>query len=470
MKCLALLLSLAVSLHAAEKPNIIVVVADDLGYADVLFNPQHAKEITTPHLDSLAKQSVICRQGYVSGHVCSPTRAGLMTGRYQQRLGLYTGGEAGSGLPMSEKIFPQYLKPAGYATAQFGKWHLGPDLAWSPALRGFDEVFGFLGRGAHDYFKLDDPEDPIYRGTEIVHEKGYLTDRLGEETCAFITKHKAQPFFAYLAFNAVHAPLQAPDDEIAKFNTGNKDRDTLLAMGKRLDDAMGKIIATLKSEGEWDNTLLFFISDNGGPLAQSADNTPLRGGKHTDYEGGIRVPFLVCWPAQLKPGEWQSPVISLDILPTALAAAGVSAPSEKPLDGINLLPLLKGETTPQSRDLFWCSGSDEGWWAVRSGDWKLVGEKGKIGLFDLSKDVSEASDLAAQMPEKVAELTKLHDAWLANMAKPVKAGEKRYDMAPQASKKPKKMTKEEKKKARDMERAKKRQPTATNESPKAPNP
>ncbi|MBL9144381.1 MAG: sulfatase-like hydrolase/transferase [Verrucomicrobiaceae bacterium] len=480
MKCLALLLSLAVSLHAADKPNIIVVVADDLGYADVLFNPQHAKEITTPHLDSLAKQSVICRQGYVSGHVCSPTRAGLMTGRYQQRLGLYTGGEAGSGLPMSEKIFPQYLKPAGYATGQFGKWHLGPDLAWSPALRGFDEVFGFLGRGAHDYFKLDDPEDPIYRGTEIVHEKGYLTDRLGEETCAFITKHKAQPFFAYLAFNAVHAPLQAPDDEIAKFNTGNKDRDTLLAMGKRLDDAMGKIIATLKSEGEWDNTLLFFISDNGGPLAQSADNTPLRGGKHTDYEGGIRVPFLVCWPAQLKPGEWQSPVSSLDILPTALAAAevkvaatsvaGDSAKAEATLDGINLLPLLKGEAAPQSRDLFWCSGSDEGWWAVRSGDWKLVGEKAKISLFDLSKDVSEASDLAAQMPEKVAELTKLHDAWLANMAKPVKAGEKRYDMAPQAGKKPKKMTKEEKKKARDMERAKKRQPTTTNESPKAPNP
>lgn len=470
MKCFALLLSLAVSLHAAEKPNIIVVVADDMGYADVVFNPQHGKEVTTPHLDSLAKQSVICRQGYVTGHVCSPTRAGLMTGRYQQRLGLYTGGEAGSGLPMSEMIFPQFLKPAGYATAQFGKWHLGPDLAWSPALRGFDEVFGFLGRGAHDYFKLDDPEDPIYRGTEVVHEKGYLTDRLGEETCAFIAKHKAQPFFAYLAFNAVHAPLQAPDDEIAKFNTGNKDRDTLLAMGKRLDDAMGKIVATLKSEDEWENTLIFFISDNGGPLAQSADNTPLRGGKHTDYEGGIRVPFLICWPSQIKPGEWQSPVASLDILPTAMAAAGVSAPTEKSLDGVNLLPLLKGETTPQSRDLFWCSGSDEGWWAVRSGDWKLVGERNKLSLFDLAKDVSEANDLAAKMPEKVAELTKLHDAWLAQMAKPVKAGEKRYNLNAPAIKKPKKMTKEEKKKSRDLERAKKRQPVTPTEPSKTANP
>jgi arylsulfatase A-like enzyme len=441
----ALLFLLGASLSAAEsKPNIIVVVADDLGYADVLFNPLHPKEIKTPNLDSLAKQGVICRQGYVSGHVCSPTRAGLMTGRYQQRLGLYTGGEAGSGLPMTETLFPQYLKPAGYTTAQFGKWHLGPDPAWSPALRGFDEVFGFLGRGAHDYFKLDDPNDPIYRGTEVVQEKGYLTDRLGEETASFITRNKTKPFFAYLAFNAVHAPLQAPDDEIAQFNTGNKDRDTLLAMGKRLDDAMGKIIATLKSEGVWENTLLFFISDNGGPLAQSADNTPLRAGKHTDYEGGIRVPFLVCWPAQLKPGECLSPVISLDILPTALAAAGVTA--GQTFDGQNILPLLRGEAAPNPRNLFWCSGSDEGWWAVRSGDWKLVGEKSKLSLFDLSKDASEKNDLAAQMPEKIAALTKLHDAWLADMAKPVKAGEKRYDIAAtDGTKPPKKKKKKDKK-------------------------
>jgi arylsulfatase A-like enzyme len=456
----ALLFLLGASLSAAEsKPNIIVVVADDLGYADVLFNSLHPKEIKTPNLDSLAKQSVICRQGYVSGHVCSPTRAGLMTGRYQQRLGLYTGGEAGSGLPMTETIFPQFLKPAGYATGQFGKWHLGPDPAWSPALRGFDEVFGFLGRGAHDYFKLDDPNDPIYRGTQVIQEKGYLTDRLGEETVAFISQNKTKPFFAYLAFNAVHAPLQAPDDEVAKFNTGNPDRNVLLAMGKRLDDAMGKIISTLKQENLWENTLIFFISDNGGPLAQSANNTPLRGGKHTDFEGGIRVPFLISWPAQLKPGDWHSPVSSLDILPTALAAAGVAAPTEKPLDGQNLLPLLRGESPPQPRDLFWCSGSDEGWWAVRSGDWKLVGEKGRLSLFDLSRDVSESNDLASQQPDKIAELTRLHNAWLGEMAKPVKAGEKRYDMAPQGNasdKKSKKKSKAEKQKARDMQRAEKR--------------
>jgi arylsulfatase A-like enzyme len=452
---LCVLCAFAFDSSAVAKPNIIVIVADDLGYADVAFNPLHPKEITTPHLDALAKAGVICRQGYVSGHVCSPTRAGLMTGRYQQRLGLYTGGEAGSGLPMSEKIFPQFLKSAGYATAQFGKWHLGPDLPWSPAFRGFDEVFGFLGRGAHDYFKLDDPEDPIYRGTNVVKETGYLTDRLGEETAAFITRNKARPFFAYLAFNAVHAPLQAPADEIAKFNTGNKDRDTLLAMGKRMDDAIGRIVATLKREGVWDNTLIFFISDNGGPLAQTANNTPLRAGKHSDYEGGIRVPFLVCWPAQLKPGETQAVVSSLDILPTAITAAGVPAPADKPFDGINLLPILRGETPATPRNLFWSSGSEEGWWAVRAGDLKLVAQRAKVELFDLAKDISEKNDLAKAMPDKVAALTKLHDEWLTQMARPVKAGEKKWTPGMSTTKK-KNLTPEQKQKARDEERAKKR--------------
>jgi arylsulfatase A-like enzyme len=441
---------------AAEKtkPNIVVIVADDLGYADVLFNPMHPKEVTTPHLDALAKESVICRQGYVTGHVCAPTRTGLMTGRYQQRLGLYTGGEAGSGVPMSEKLFPQFLKPAGYTSIQIGKWHLGPTPEWSPALRGFDEVFGFLGRGAHDYFKLDDPDDPVYRGTNPVKLNGYLTDLWGDEAVAFIERHKAQPFFLYLAFNAVHAPLQAPADEIAKFNTGNTSRNTLLAMGKRLDDAIGKVVAKLKRENIWDNSVLFFISDNGGPLAQTANNSPLRGGKHQDYEGGIRVPFLVSWPAKLKPGESQAVVSSLDILPTALAAAGVDAPTDKRLDGIDLLPVLQGQVPAPPRNLFWCSGSEEGWWAVRSGDWKVVGDKARVSLFDLSKDVAEAEDLSNKASQKLAELTKLHEAWLAEMPNPIKAGGKKWTA--DALAKAKKLTPEQKKKVRDEERKKKK--------------
>ena len=447
---LPVLLGLATVLSPAatapRPPNIVLIVADDLGYADVRFNPQHPPEVTTPNLDHLARESVIFRQGYVTGHVCSPTRTGLMTGRYQQRLGLYTAGEAGSGVPMKEKIFPQFLQPAGYTSMQIGKWHLGPTPEWSPALRGFDEVFGFLGRGAHDYYKLNDPDDPIYRGTTPVKLDGYLTDHFGREAVAFIERQKAKPFFLYLAFNAVHAPLQAPADEIARFNTGNATRNTLLAMGKRMDDAIGHVVAKLRSEGLWENTLLFFMSDNGGPLAQSADNTPLRAGKHSDYEGGIRVPFLVCWPGRFKPGESQAVVSSLDILPTALAAAGVAVPTEKPLDGKNLLPLLRGETPPAPRTLFWSAGSDEGWWAVRSGDWKLVGEKEKIGLFDLSKDVSEKNNLAKAMPEKVAELTRLHDAWLTEMPNPIKAGGKRYGMEGPAGSPPKKAKADRKKK------------------------
>ncbi|MDO8541105.1 MAG: sulfatase-like hydrolase/transferase [Opitutaceae bacterium] len=437
---IAALSTAAITATAAEpKPNIVVIVADDLGYADVLFNPRHAKEVTTPNLDRLAKQSVICRQGYVTGHVCSPTRAALMTGRYQQRLGLYTGGEAGSGLPMGEKIFPQFLKPAGYSSIQIGKWHLGPTPEWSPALRGFDEVFGFLGRGAHDYFDFTDPEHPIYRGTTPVKPTGYLTDLWGQEAVGFIERHKAQPFFLYVAFNAVHAPLQAPPEEIAKFNTGKAERNTLLAMGKRMDDAIGNIVGKLKQEGVWENTLLFFISDNGGPLAQTADNSPLRGGKHQDYEGGVRVPFLVCWPAKLKPGESQAVVSGLDILPTALAAAGIPAPTDKRPDGMNILPVLRGEMPAPARNLFWSAGGSEVWWAIRSGDWKLVGERERVGLFDLSKDVSEKDDLAAKMPDKVTELRKLHDAWLAEMQPPVSGAGKRYGLEGTGStKKPKK--------------------------------
>jgi arylsulfatase A-like enzyme len=378
--------------------------------------------VVTPHLDALANEGIICRQGYVSGHVCSPTRAGLMTGRYQQRFGLYTGGEAGSGLPMEVKILPQFLKEAGYVTGQFGKWHLGPTPEWSPAHRGFDEVFGFLGRGAHDYFKLDDPEDPIYRGLEPVKETGYLTDRLGEETCAFFRKHPDKPLLAYLAFNAVHAPLQAPADEIAKFSSGNPDRDARLAMGKRMDDAIGAIVATLKEQGRWGNTLTFFISDNGGPLAQSADNVPLRGGKHTDYEGGVRVPFLVCWPSRLTAGESQAVVSALDIVPTVLAAASVPEPEGVTFDGIDLVPVLDGTVPAPSRDLFWSSGAGEGWWSIRSGDWKLVHEKGSTALFDLAKDPSESADLAAVHPDRVAELTVKHDAWAAALADPIHGG------------------------------------------------
>ena len=179
----------------SKRPNIVVILTDDQGYADISFNRHHPKEVSTPHMDALAREGVFFTQGYISGNVCSPTRAGIMTGRYQQRAGIYTAGEGGSGLPLAEKIFPQFLKGAGYVCGAFGKWHLGLTREYSPCARGFDEFYGFLGRGAHDYFDLDNADSPLYRGFEPIRDEGYLTNRLTEEAVSFIQRHKDHPFF-----------------------------------------------------------------------------------------------------------------------------------------------------------------------------------------------------------------------------------------------------------------------------------
>ncbi len=418
---------LALAAAAARPPNIIVILSDDQGYADVSFNPHHPKEVHTPNIDALARGGVICTQAYISGNVCSPTRAGLMTGRYQQRVGIYTAGEGGSGLPLTEKIFPQYLKPAGYVTAAFGKWHLGLTTEYSPAARGFDEFYGFLGRGAHPYFDLAVPDHPLYRGLEPITDKGYLTTRLTDEAVAFIQRNKAKPFYVHLAYNAVHAPAEAPEEDIKSFNTGDKARDVLMAMLKHLDLGIGRVVATLKQEGLFENTLIVFLTDNGGSKAMGANNAPLRGAKQQNYEGGIRTPFVVSWPAQLKAGtKCDVPVISLDLLPTALAAAGITAAPEKPFDGRNILPVLKGDATPLHPNLFWSEGGESGEWAVRSGNWKLVGAPQRAELFDLAADPAEKTNLAVQRPEKVKELTALYDAWLEEMAPPLSGAAKRY--------------------------------------------
>ncbi len=425
----------------ARKPNIVVIVSDDQGYADISFNPHHPKEVSTPHLDALARESVFFAQGYISGNVCSPTRAGLMTGRYQQRAGVYTAGEGGGGMASSEKLFPRFLKPAGYVSGAFGKWHIGLTVEQGPIGRGFDESYGFLGRGGHDYFKLAEKPGgdglPMYRGREPIVDSGYLTTRLTDETVAFIQKHKAQPFYIHLAYNAVHAPAQAPAEDIARFKKKFPDlpesRVVLMAMLHHLDLGVGRVVETLKKEGLWDNTLLFFLSDNGGAKAMSAINTPLRGFKGGNYEGGIRTPFMASWPAVFKGGRTvETPVISLDILPTALAAAGVAAPTDKPFDGKNLLPLLTGKTPAHHETLYWSEGGLAGGWAVRAGDWKLVVEKESKELFNLAADPAEKTDLATKQPAQVAALTKLYDTWLDQMAAPLSGQSKRYSADPAA--------------------------------------
>jgi arylsulfatase A-like enzyme len=431
-------------------PNIVVILTDDQGYADLSFNPHHPKEVATPHLDALARESVWFSQGYITGNVCSPTRAGLLTGRYQQRAGVYTAGEGGRGIAQTEIIFPKFLTPAGYVSGAFGKWHLGLTLEQSPVGRGFDEWYGFLGRGAHDYLKLDDIEgSPIYRDGKPIKDEGYLTTRLTEETVAFIQKHKARPFYIHLAYNAVHSPAQAPAEDIARFRKQFPDlpesRVVLMAMLHHLDLGVGRVVAKLKQEGVWENTLLFFLTDNGGSKAMNANNAPLRGFKQQHYEGGVRTPFLVSWPARFKGGRTiDVPVVSLDILPTALAAAGLAAPASRPLDGKSLLGLLAGETRTHHETLFWSEGGHTGEWAVRSGQWKLVVAKEQKELFDLAADPAETKDLAGQNAAKIAELTRLYDGWLEQMAEPMDPVGKRWKAGGDA---PTKERKNKKKKA-----------------------
>ena len=436
---------------AEDKPNIVIILTDDQGYADVSYNPHSPPEVSTPNIDALADSSIICTQGYTSGHVCSPTRAGLMTGRYQQRFGIYTAGEGGSGVPLDEVFLPQRLGPAGYVSGALGKWHLGLTEEYHAMNRGFDEFYGFMGRGAHPYFDHSDMNHPIYRGLTPIKEEGYLTTRITEEAVDFINRHKEEPFFLYVTYNAVHAPPEAPEEDIKKV-TGDKTRDTLMAMIKHLDMGVGEIVNALKKQNIFDNTLLIFLTDNGGSGAMNANNAPLRGFKQMDYEGGVHVPFIVSWPAQLKGGEkCDVPMWSIDLFATALDAAGLPVPKDKPLDGKSILSVLKGETDNLHDDLYWSSGGANGKWAIRSGNWKLVAEKDHIELFDLKKDLSETTDLAIKNPKVVAELTAKYNAWLDEMADPASKQEKRWklDAATSAKKMPNKEKKAERIKARE---------------------
>ena len=431
LKTILSLLTLTVAITAAERPNIVVILTDDQGYADISFNPNHPKEVSTPHMDALAREGVFFTQAYTSGHVCSPTRAGLMLGRYQQRVGVYTAGQGGSGFDPQLPIFPGML-PQEYTNSAIGKWHLGldndfPELKWHALNRGFDECYKFMGRGGHDYFKLSgvkgDNYEPIYRNKDrlaVSDYDGYLTTRLTEEAVDFIDREKSDPFFLYLAYNAVHAPAQAPQKDIDRYRKMfpglTEKRAILMAMLEHLDLGIGAVVKKLKDEKLWDNTLLFFLTDNGGAKAMEANNGILNGFKGSLYEGGIRTPWVVSWPAKFKGGrKISTPVVSLDILPTTLDALGVAETRNTPFDGKSLLPLLMGETKTLDRILYWNSGLPKGEWAVRDGDWKAHGFKDRYQLFNLAKDPSEKNDAAAKHPARAEELYGRQLAWLKEM-------------------------------------------------------
>jgi arylsulfatase A-like enzyme len=405
------------------KPNIVVILVDDLGYAEL--GCQGCKDIPTPHIDSIARNGVRFTDGYVSCPVCAPTRAGLLTGRYQQRFGLETnpGPQRSAattyGLPRNELTIAERLKPLGYATGMVGKWHEGYKPDATPTRRGFDEFFGFLA-GAHGYMP-GNTAAAILRGTTKINEKEYLTDAFAREAVAFIDRHADEPFFLYLPFNAVHSPLQATEKYLNRFGgiTNNK-RKTFAAMASAMDDAVGDVLDALRRHGLEENTLVFFVSDNGGPTRSTTSrNTPLRGFKAQVYEGGIRVPFLVQWKGRVPAGVVRKqPVIALDILPTAIAAAGGRASPDWKLDGANLMPYLTNEKAPDPHNtLYWRFTKQH---ALRRGDWKLVktATGTKWELYNLAEDIGEKNDLAAEMPGRVKELDALWQAWNAQLVEP----------------------------------------------------
>ena len=409
-----------------KRPNIVIIVSDDQGYADASFMEASPAEIATPAIDKIAADGVVFTNGYASGYVCAPTRAGLLTGRYQQRFGFYRASDSRKGMPLNEKTIAQYVKEENYATGIFGKWHVGLEYDYRPLQRGFDEFYGFLGHGAHSYFDLNcdsaDEHVCMYRNNEIIEDEGYLTDILAEESVRFIDVHAKEknPFLLYLPFNAVHWPLEAPKEDIARFNTGDPERDIMLGMLYRMDLAIEKVVNKLKETGQYENTLIVYFSDNGGAAKIHANNTPLRDFKQSTYEGGVRVPFIISWPGQINAGKSDEPVISLDVLPTVLDAIGKKLPSDRVLDGKSIMPTLRGtQKGPLHKQLFW--DGNEGKWAVREGDYKLVKpRKGGVELYNLKEDIGESNNLVSEKPDLAKHLEASYMKWRKEMGKPMK--------------------------------------------------
>lgn len=410
---------------AKTLPNVVLIVADDLGYADL--SCQGSKQVKTPSIDWLANEGVRFTNGYVTCPVCAPTRAGMLTGRYQQRFGFETnnGPEVIAvpqyGVPRSERMMPEMLKAAGYKTGMVGKWHLGFKPELTPPQRGFDFFFGFHS-GYHGYFP-DNPapwSGPIMRNDQPVEEKEYLTDAFAREAVNFIKENANQPFFLYLPFNAVHAPLQAPSEFEKQFaDVQNPKRRTMLAMITAMDNAVGKVLQTIHDEFIFDGTIVIFLSDNGGAQGlKESSNDPLRGHKGQVFEGGIRVPMIIQWWGHIPQGKvYDLPVNSLDILPTVLAAAGIEAPGN--LDGVNLLPYIRGEkSSAPHEELYWRFYDGPKRRAIRRGDMKLLSEGGPWQLYNLANDIGEKNDLATSSPDTVKSMEAAWDKWNQQMQDP----------------------------------------------------
>lgn len=408
-------------------PNVIIILTDDQGYKDVGFNG--SKDIKTPHIDRIAKNGVVFSNGYVSYAVCGPSRAGLITGRYQDRFGfsrnpLFAPKDSTQGLPVSEENLAEALKRGGYTSMAIGKWHLGAHPTLRPLQRGFDQFFGFL-TGGHKYFpknwtkqdisevtaQWDAYNTKLLKNNKRVEETEYLTDALSREAVTFIKENNTKPFFLYLAYNAPHTPLQATEKYLAR-NTHIKDkkRRTYAAMISAVDDGVGSVLDELKKQNINDNTIVFFLSDNGGPETKNGSNNgPLRDGKGSMHEGGIRVPFAVQWPGVIPAGNiYENPVISLDIFATAIAQTSITPKNS--LDGKDLIKHLTNPNLPgPHQTLFW-RNYDKRTFAIRKNNYKYVQDgTDKKGLYNLSSDMGEQFALDADSITK--NLLETHRNW-----------------------------------------------------------
>lgn len=439
---IALVASLSALANAERPPNLIVILTDDQGYADVGFNG--CQDIPTPNLDRLAASGAICTDGYVTYAVCGPSRAGLITGRYQDRFGACRNPTIdptvpNNGVPCSEKNLAELLRPVGYKSMAVGKWHLGthPDL--HPRVRGFDEFFGFLS-GGHEYF----PEKLLLENLSAVRERwgwyrtkllhngksvaisDYLTDELSSAAVDFIDRHSDSPFFLYLAYNAPHTPLQATQKYLDRFShIEDLKRKTYAAMISAVDDGVGRVIDTIQTHDLGEQTIVFFLSDNGGATNNASQNTPLRGHKSTPYEGGIRVPFAVSWPGKIPAGTvYRKPVSSLDIAATIVAYSNATVSPDKPLDGVNLVPYLKGEVdSPPHPELYW-RWYDRGEFAARVSDDKLIIAKTEqepleTQLFNLREDLAESTNLTSSETRTVTAITNSLEKWAEDLVAPL---------------------------------------------------
>jgi arylsulfatase A-like enzyme len=413
------------------RPNVVLIITDDVGYGDL--GSYGAPDVKTPNIDRLARDGVRLIDFYSNGSTCTPTRTGLISGRYQQRFGLeqplgfFGPKDAERGLPATGSSLPQLLKNSGYATALIGKWHLGWKSEFSPNAHGFDYFFGFKS-GYVDYYQHtaggDSPlRADFFENDRAIEVPGYMTDLITERSVRFIEQNVARPFFIDVSYNAVHWPYQRPDQpstardnsrHLSPFDDSTSTRADYVAMLERADQGIGRILAALDRSGLRENTIVIFTNDNGGEWLSR--NTPLFHHKGTVWEGGIRVPAIVRWPGRIPAGRVSAQVgITMDLTASILAATGAPVPPDARLEGINLMPVLEGRTAEIDRTLFWRVTGARSQQAVRSGPWKLLYDGGRPMLFDLRADIGERNNLIGQRSDVARRLAPLLTRWQAEV-------------------------------------------------------